>query len=90
MKTIIDIFLYFLIALAIIQNQLLLAVALVALFTFRVGAVWLIPLAFCLDGYFGAFSQVPLITIYAMIWYGLSELLRPQIMINNNSYGQAS
>ena len=90
MKLLINIILYILTALLILQNHLLLAGMVVLFFTFRCGAIWLLPLAFLLDGYFGAFSAVPLITIAACVWYVISEFVRPQLLLQYESYGKAS
>lgn len=86
MKFFFTLVLYFLIALMVIENQLIIAAMLVAWFTFRVGAVWLLPLAFLLDGYFGAFTEIPYISIIACVWYVLSEYIRPRLIVQSNSY----
>ncbi len=86
MRLFITLVLYFLIALMIIENQIAIAVLLAGWFTFRVGAVWLIPLAFLLDGYFGAFSDVPYISLIACAWYVISEYIRPRLIVQSHSY----
>jgi hypothetical protein len=50
-------------------------------FTYRVGAIWLIPLAICIDGFFGAFYHVPLFSIITTVWYLVSELVRPALVL---------
>ncbi len=60
--------LYVLIALLIVQNQLLLAFLAVLLFTYYRNAAWLIPLGFLIDGYFEAFFAVPVFSIAAIVW----------------------
>ena len=90
MKFAINIVLYIFVALLILQNHLLLAGVVVLVFTFRCGALWLLPLAFLLDGYFGTFSAVPLISISACAWYVISEFVRPQLLLQYESYGKAS
>jgi hypothetical protein len=86
MKLFFTIILYFFIALLIIENQIILAVLLAGWFTFRVGAIWLIPLAFLLDGYFGAFTDVPAISLITCVWYVVSEYLRPRLIAQSQSY----
>jgi hypothetical protein len=81
MRFFVNIILYLAIAFLLLQNQIVAAVVLVFIFTYRVGAVWLIPLAFCLDGYFGAFYDVPYITLVSLIWYGVSEFIRPRLIM---------
>ncbi len=86
MKIFFTLILYFLIAFMIIENQIAIAVLLSGWFTFRVGALWLIPLAFLLDGYFGAFSDIPYISIIACVWYVISEYIRPRLIVQSHSY----
>lgn len=81
MKFLITIFLYFAIALLVTQNHLWLAAGATALFTFRIGAVWLIPLAIFIDGYFGAFYTTPIFSIAASLWYVASEFIKPQLIL---------
>ncbi|MEK7638781.1 MAG: hypothetical protein AAB388_01330 [Patescibacteria group bacterium] len=45
-------------------------------FSFRYGALALVPLAFLLDGYMGAFHGIPMMSIGATLWYALCELIR--------------
>ena len=90
MKLAINIFLYIFIALMMLQNHLIFATVGIVLFTFRCGAVWLLPLAFAIDGYFGAFYAIPYITIAACAWYVVSEFIRPQLLLQYETYGKAS
>ncbi len=71
--------LYILIAFLIIQNQLLLAFLAVLLFTYYRSALWLIPLGFLIDGYFSAFFAVPVFSIASILWYVVSEFLKPRL-----------
>lgn len=73
--------LYILITFLIFQNHLLLAVIAVGVFTWRVGAVWLLPLAVCIDGYFGAFYEVPVISLVAGTWFLVTEFIRPRLLL---------
>lgn len=71
------------------QNHLILAFLLAGWFTWRVGAFLLLPLAIALDGYFGAFYNVPALTIFAIIWYVVSEFVRPRLLMHYNEYEKA-
>lgn len=86
MKSAINIFLYFAVALLVAQNLLLWAALCAALFTFRVGGAWLIPLGIFIDGYFGAFYSVPMFSLAAIVWYVVSEYLRPLLIVQYKSY----
>lgn len=82
----IAVILYLLIILAAMQSHLLLGLLATGLFTFRYGAVALLPLAVLLDGYYGAFFTVPLFSIAAIVWYVLSEVLRVRMNIVQSEY----
>lgn len=71
--------LYIFIALLVIQNQLILAALAALLFTYYVNAIWLIPLGFMIDGYFGAFEAVPVFSIVTIAWYAVSEFFKPRL-----------
>lgn len=73
-----------------VQDHLLFAFLLVLLFTFRQGAVWLIPLAFLIDGYFGSFETLPIITIFTIAWYTISEFVRPMLLMQYKAYGKVA
>jgi hypothetical protein len=87
MKFLVTLFLYFCIALLVTQNHLWWAAGMALLFSFRASALWLIPLAIAIDGYFGAFYTVPLFSIVSCLWYAVSELIKPQLIVQ---YGKAS
>lgn len=90
MNFFLNIILFVLIALLVVHNFLLLALFVTALFSYRAGAVWLLPLAFAIDGYFGAFHALPLFSMFAAGWYVLTEFIRPQLMLQRNSYETTS
>lgn len=90
MKLAINILLYIFIAFMVLQNHLLIAGLAVVLFTYRCGAGLLVPMAFMIDGYFGAFHQLPLFTIGACIWFFVSELIRPRLLLQYVSYEKTS
>ncbi|MEY2665249.1 MAG: hypothetical protein RLZZ480_354 [Candidatus Parcubacteria bacterium] len=83
MKFLLTIILYVLIALMVMENQIVIASLLVLWFTYRSGAVWLIPLAILLDGYFGAFTHIPYISLVTCAWYVLSEYLSPRLRMES-------
>ena len=72
-------FLFVSIALLVVQNQLVLAFLAALLFTYYRSAAWLIPLGFFVDGYFDAFYTVPLFSLVAILWYLISEFLKPRL-----------
>lgn len=86
MKLIFHIVLYFFIALMVLQNHLFIALVATIIFTYRVGALWLLPLSFCIDGYFGAFAAMPIFSMFATGWYVLSEFIRPQLTLQFKPY----
>lgn len=63
------------------QNLLPFTVLLTFVFTLRFGAVWLIPLAFLLDAYFGTYSSVPVLSLVSIGWFVVFESLRPYMRI---------
>lgn len=81
MRFLITFILYFTIALLVMHNHLLLAAFATIMFTFRIGAIWLIPLAICIDGYFGAFYTMPFFSIGALLWYAVSEFIKPRLIL---------
>ena len=70
-----------LIILAGFQNMLFLAAVFSIGFTIFFGAVWLFPAAVLIDGYFNAFSGVPMFSLIALVWYVVSELLSLRMRI---------
>ena len=71
--------LYILIIFFFLQNWLWLAGALTILFSFRFGAVTLIPLAILIDGYFGQYHSVPYLSLGIVWWFIVVEYLRPKV-----------
>lgn len=90
MSTLFDCLVYFLIAVMVVQNYLFIAFLLVLVFTFKRGAVLLIPLAFVIDGYFGAFQAIPTITLFTIAWYAISEFVRPQLLMQYKAHGETA
>lgn len=77
---------YLLIVFAVMQNVVWLGVVAIVWFTLRFGAVSLLPLAILLDGYYGAFFSVPVLSISAIVWYVASELFRVRSNIVQSKY----
>lgn len=73
--------LYGLIIISIMQSLLVLGVAATIIFTLKYSGVALIPLAIVLDGYYGAFFTLPLLSIAAVGWYVVSEVIRVRMSI---------
>lgn len=69
-------FLYIVITFSFIQNWLFLAVAAIFLFSIKYNSVALIPLAILIDGYFGNFFNIPMLSIAAILWFMVVEFLR--------------
>ncbi len=80
-KTIYIILSYFLIGLAILQNLLPLAGIFILYFTYTFGAGYLLPFAFLIDGYFGAFYNIPYFSIGMLVWFVLSEMIRIRMRV---------
>ena len=54
-------------------------IGLVLVFSFWYNAITLIPLAILLDGYFGNFNTLPVLSLVAVGWYVVVEYLRPKV-----------
>jgi hypothetical protein len=78
--------LYLVIIFSVMQSAVLLGVVAIAAFTVRFSAVSLIPLAIALDGYYGAFYEVPALSIASVVWYILSEIIRARVNIVQSKY----
>lgn len=65
---------------AFLQGWLILAFLALLAYSSAGSTAYLIPIAILLDGYFGNFSSVPLLSIAAVAWYLLSEYLRPRMI----------
>lgn len=74
------IILYLCIIFSFLQNVVFLTVVAVVLFSVRYGAVMLIPVAILIDGYFGNFYGVPLLSIGSIVWYMLIEYMRLKLL----------
>lgn len=70
-----------LIAISVLQNLWPIALGLGLFVSYTFGAAGLVVLAIAIDAYFGAFSSVPYISIGALLWYVISELLRLRLRI---------
>lgn len=80
MSIFILLFLYIGITISFIQNWLLITLLMVGLFSFRYGAVALIPLAIIIDGYFGHFFVIPYLSISAVTWYIIVGFIQPKLI----------
>lgn len=89
MKAITNTLIFILIAIMVMQNHLVIAFFLSCWFTWRVGALLLLPLAIALDGYFGAFYHVPALSLWALGWYVASEFVRPRLLMYYKEYEKA-
>lgn len=73
------ILLYTLVIFSFIQGWELLAFSFILIFSFWYNAVALIPLAILIDGYFGNFYDIPVLSFMAVIWFVVVEYLQPKI-----------
>lgn len=87
MRNLISVFLYLTIIVTLLQGLFVVTVPLAIWFSFRVGALALLPVAILIDGYFGAFFEIPVLSIVTLLWYVVCELLRPQLLWQNEEYG---
>lgn len=71
--------LYLGVAISILQNWLLLAFVLLVWFSLRHGAVLFIPLAIMIDGYFGNFYSLPLLSFISVWWYLVVSYVNPKL-----------
>ena len=79
MQFLISFFLYFGAAIAILQNWLFLAFIFLVWFSLRHGAFLFIPLAIVIDGYFGNFYGLPLLSFISVWWYLVVFYFRPKL-----------
>jgi len=78
-KLLISLALYLGLAIAILQNWLILAFVLLVLFSLRHGAGLFIPLAILIDGYFGNFYAVPFLSFISVWWYLVVFYIKPKL-----------
>lgn len=83
MKRTLTILIYVITVGAALHGNFLLMVPFAIWFSMRASAGWLIPMGFLIDGYFGAFNEVPLLTIWSILLFLLSEWARPYLLWQN-------
>jgi hypothetical protein len=86
MKLLTNFILCIVILFALMQSHFYVAAALVVVFTMRASAAWIIPIALLVDGFYGAFYTSPNITIAVVLWYIVSEFLKPRIFVKKDVY----
>ena len=72
--------LYLFCIIAVMQQWLWLAVATIVWFSWRYTPAAFVPAAVVLDGYYGSFYTVPLLSIGAVAWLLAVEYLRPKLV----------
>jgi hypothetical protein len=72
-------FLYCVVVITTLQNLLLIAVPIAIWFTTRANALWLLPMAILIDGYFGAFYDLPLLSLVVGMWCVVAEMMKPRL-----------
>ena len=80
-KSIVGIILFLVIVFSILQNALFIAAAAISIFSVKYSSYPLIPLAIVLDAYFGAFYQVPVLSLVSIVWVAAVELIRPRLFV---------
>ena len=73
-------FLIALIVFSFLQNWMVFAIVSLVVFSYVSTTVILIPIAILLDGYFGNFSSIPYISLFAVGWFVLTEYARPRMI----------
>jgi len=66
---------------SVLQNALIIASLSVILFSIKYRSYVLIPIAILLDGYFGSFYHIPVLSILVIVWSVLFELIRPRLFV---------
>ena len=84
MRLFIDVALFFLLALSIMQFNWIFIVILGVGLTYRGHALWILPLALSIDGYFGVFHSLPVLSLIAVVWYFGTETLRSSLLVQYN------
>ncbi len=80
MKFLISIILFLAISVALLQDWLFLALVAIIIFSFRYGAAALIVLAILIDGYFGNFFQIPVLSFASIIWFIFVTQMSPVLV----------
>lgn len=70
----------------VMQSHFMFGAAAVLTFTFFFSSLALIPLAILLDGYYGAFFAVPTVSLLAIVWYVISEVVRARMSVVQSEY----
>lgn len=84
MKFFLGLSLCLIIAISVMQNWIWLACLCTLLFSLRFHSAALILLAIVLDGYYGAFYTVPILSLSAICWLIFIEALKPKLITYRN------
>lgn len=77
--------LYVAIAVCFLQGWYVLAIVGVLATSFFMSTAWFLPLGFLIDGYFGMWHSVPVLSLSLVAWFVFFELLRPHISVEKRS-----
>ncbi len=77
MKPLLFLGIYIFIVISVTQFWLLPAILGVLLFCVKYNSAFLIPGAIMIDGYYGSFYSLPLISILSVFWFAIFEQARP-------------
>lgn len=84
MNFIFGIILYLAIILSVMHNWFLLVFVIVVVFSLKFRSALLIPLAIFLDGYYGAFYTLPVLSTMSIVWFVFIEYLKPKLLANRD------
>lgn len=80
MRSFTAISLFILILFSFMQNWALLLACALALYSIRYSTLVFLPTALLLDGYYGNYYVFPYLTFAALVWYLMTEYLRPKVV----------
>ncbi len=72
--------LYALIVLTFLNNFIWPSVLFVILFSYYYNPLWLVPMAILLDGYFGNFMSVPILSIGIIVWCVFANFIKSMML----------
>jgi hypothetical protein len=67
--------------LLVMYGQWWFVIPLVFWLSIRYGAIFLMPCAFLLDGYYGQFNTLPVLFIASIAWYVFFDWLSPRLLL---------
>ncbi len=80
MKFFLSIVLYLVVLLSFLQDQMLLMIGALIIYSAMFNAVSFIPAAILFDGYFGNYYTFPYLSFMAIGWFVATEYFRPKMI----------